>query len=52
MGGTLAKMTTPLMDNTAPITSGTTHPPSPGATATASWPHPAASKPAYDHVMK
>ena len=27
--GTLAKMTTPLMDNTVPITTGTTHPPSP-----------------------
>ena len=50
--GTLPKMTTPLMDNTVPITTGTTHAAASRPTATASCPHPAATNPAYDHVMQ
>ena len=45
-------MTTPLMDNTVPIATGTTHAATSRPTATASCPHPAATKPAYDHVMQ
>jgi hypothetical protein len=52
MDGTRPKMTTPLIDNTVPITAGTTHAPSSSPTATTSWPHPAATKPAYDHDMQ
>ena len=45
-------MMTPLMDNTVAITIGTTQAGEPRPTATASCPHPAATKPAYDHVMQ
>ena len=44
-------MTTPLMDNTVLIATGTAHAPTPGKKD--GWsPHPAATKPAYDHVMQ
>jgi hypothetical protein len=52
MDGTLPKMMTPLMDNTVAITPGTTHAGVSKPMATASCPHPAATKPAYDHVMQ
>jgi hypothetical protein len=52
MDGSRPKMTTPLIDNTVPITARTTHAPSSSPTATTSWPHPAATKPAYDHDMQ
>src|SRR6185436_7248646 len=50
--GTRPKMMTPLTVNTVPITVGTTHAERSSPTATVSCPHPAATKPAYDHVMQ